>query len=169
MLRQLVSLALLVICVATAGAVHPEPLRPVALRDICTTNGEIRMGPDGRLEINTPSSRAVLRFRSEPVAEIRFTYLGPSEQSKPLASGELRRQIGLKLRAQDTCNLVYAMWHIEPDARVSVWHGDIGPVVAGLDGPVGLRTDNARFAFDYRVGRASQGLAMPDCRQTPGD
>ena len=70
MFRQLVSLALLVICVTTAGAVHPEPLRPVALRDICVTNGEIRMDPVGRLEINTPSSRAVLRFRSEPVAEI---------------------------------------------------------------------------------------------------
>ena len=228
MFRHLVSLAFLVICVATAGAVHPEPLRPVALRDLCVTNGEIRMDPDGRLEINTPSSRAVLRFRSEPVAEIRFTYLGPSEQSKPLASGELRRQIGIKLRAQDTCNLVYAMWHIQPDPRVAVsikrnpgmssheqchaggyinlkpsgeaeppkiavgqthvlraemrgaslfvsadavevWHGDLGPVVAGLDGPAGLRTDNARFVFDYRVGRASPGPATPDCRQMPGD
>jgi hypothetical protein len=228
MLRQLVSLSLLAICVATAGVVHPEPLRPVALRDICVTNGEIRMGPEGRLEINTPSSRAVLRFRSEPAAEIRFTYLGPSEHSKPLASGELRRQIGIKLRAQDTCNLVYAMWHIEPDPHVAVsikrnpgmssheqchaggyitleptgeveppkiaigqthvlraemrgaslfvsadavevWHGDLGPVVAGFDGPAGLRTDNARFAFDFRVGRASPGPATPDCRQTPGD
>lgn len=46
--------------------------------------------------------------------------MGPSQESRPLASGELRRQIGLKLRAQDSCNLIYAMWHIEPDARVAV-------------------------------------------------
>ncbi len=37
-----------------------------------------------------------------------------------MASGELRRQIGLKLEAADTCNLIYAMWHIAPDARVAV-------------------------------------------------
>jgi len=130
-----------------------------------------------------------------------------------LASGELRRQIGIKLRAENTCNLVYAMWHIEPDARVAVsikhnpdmstheqcypggyinlqqseesrrqksfpgkptdgveaWHGDLGPVIASFDGPVGLRTDNARFAFDYFVGPATPGPATPDCRQTPGD
>jgi hypothetical protein len=40
--------------------------------------------------------------------------------SKPLASGELRRQIGIKLDAQDTCNLLYTMWHIEPDSRIAV-------------------------------------------------
>ena len=56
----------------------------------------------------------------QPVVEIRFTYLGSSAKSKPLASGELRRQIGIKLRAENTCNLVYAMWHIEPDSRVAV-------------------------------------------------
>jgi len=32
----------------------------------------------------------------------------------------LRRQIGLKLQAEDTCNLIYAMWHIEPDTMVAV-------------------------------------------------
>jgi hypothetical protein len=57
---------------------------------------------------------------TDEVAEIDFRYLGPSAESKPLESGELRRQIGLKLRAQDNCNLVYAMWHIEPDAGVLV-------------------------------------------------
>ncbi len=102
------------------GAAHPGALQSVALRDICVTNGEIRTGPDGRLQIDSPSSRAVLRFRSQPAVEIRFTYLGSSAKSKPLASGELRRQVGIKLRAENTCNLVYAMWHIEPDSRVAV-------------------------------------------------
>jgi hypothetical protein len=228
LMRRLVAFALLVIGMMAAGAAHPQPLRAVALGDLCVTNGEIRMGPNGRLEIDSPSSRAVLRFRSDPAAEIRFTYLGPSEQSKPLASGELRRQIGVKLRAEDTCNLVYAMWHIEPDSRIAVsikrnagmstheqcdaggyinlkpsgetappriivgqahvlraemrgaslivsadgveaWHGDLGPVIAAFDGPVGLRTDNARFAFDYHAGRAKPGPATLGCKKTPGD
>jgi hypothetical protein len=32
----------------------------------------------------------------------------------------MRRQLGLKLRAQDACNLVYAMWRIEPDSKLVV-------------------------------------------------
>jgi hypothetical protein len=88
------------------------------------TNGAVSTLPDGRLAVATPSSRAVVLAATDDsagqVAEIRFRYLGPTQTSKPLASGELRRQIGLKLRAQDTCNLIYAMWHIEPDAGVAV-------------------------------------------------
>jgi hypothetical protein len=53
-------------------------------------------------------------------AEIRFVYRGPSTVEKPLASGELRRQIGLRLRARDACNVVYVMWHIEPTHRIEV-------------------------------------------------
>ena len=38
----------------------------------------------------------------------------------PLANGELRRQIGLKLRAMNTCNVVYVMWHVDPSPGVFV-------------------------------------------------
>ena len=222
------ALSLANVLVSAVGVGHAEELRPVNLRDICVTNGEIRTGPDGRLQINGPSSRAVLRFRSQPAAEIRFTYLGSSVQSKPLASGELRQQIGIKLRAENTCNLVYAMWHIEPNSRIAIsikhnpgmstheqchaggyinleqtgaaeppkiavgethvlraemhgatlvvradgleaWRGDLGPVIASFDGPVGLRTDNAQFSLDYLVGIAKPGSETPVCQQTPGD
>jgi hypothetical protein len=54
------------------------------------------------------------------VAEIDFVYRGPTEADAPLASGELRRQIGLKLRAQNSCNVVYVMWHIEPAQGIVV-------------------------------------------------
>jgi hypothetical protein len=53
-------------------------------------------------------------------AEARFRYLGPSEVDTPLASGEIRRQIGLKLRAHDTCNTIYAMWHIAPTTGLEI-------------------------------------------------
>jgi hypothetical protein len=33
---------------------------------------------------------------------------------------EMRRQSGLKLRAQNGCNLVYAMWRSEPESKLGV-------------------------------------------------
>jgi hypothetical protein len=30
-----------------------------------------------------------------------------------------------------------------------VWQGDVGPDAAKLDGPVGIRSDNARLEFDF--------------------
>ncbi len=88
------------------------------------TNGAVIALRDGALAIDTPSSRAVVRNAAvnaaDQAAEIRFRYLGPSQTDKPLASGELRRQIGLKLRAADSCNVVYVMWHIAPDAKIAV-------------------------------------------------
>jgi hypothetical protein len=38
----------------------------------------------------------------------------------PLGSGEVREQFGLKLRAADACNLVYAMWRFKPTASLVV-------------------------------------------------
>jgi hypothetical protein len=197
--------------------------------DLCVTNGAVSTEANGELAINTPSSRAVLRFWSEPAAEIRFRYLGRTEASKPLASGELRRQIGLKLRAEDTCNLLYVMWHIEPDSRIAVsvkrnpgqhshaqcdahgytnirsgrgaavpairageshtlraelhgtdllvvadglevWEGSVGDTVKEFDGPLGFRTDNARFVLDYfaRSVRKGEQISGP-CKPSPGD
>jgi hypothetical protein len=100
--------------------ISESPLTRIGRENLCVTNGIVSGLPGGRMAIDTPSSRAVVQIATAQTAEIRFRYLGPSEGSKPLASGELRRQIGLKLRAQDTCNLLYAMWHIEPDSRVAV-------------------------------------------------
>jgi hypothetical protein len=95
-------------------------LQRVDRDQMCVTNGVIIRRRGSMLSIETPSSRAVVPGATAQIAEIHFRYLGPSESSKPLASGELRRQIGLKLRAQDTCNLLYAMWHIEPDNGLAV-------------------------------------------------
>jgi hypothetical protein len=209
------------------------PLIRVAREQLCVTNGVVSTLSTGELGIETPSSRAVVRIPSTQVAEIRFRYLGPTSSSKPLASGELRRQVGLKLRAQDTCNLLYAMWHIEPDTKVSVsikrnpgkhtheqcdahgyinitprqtravprvvpggahrfraelqgtelavfadgglaWQGSVGKEVFDFEGPVGFRTDNARFALSYWVGALSGQAPTSlrrgeDCRSTPGD
>jgi hypothetical protein len=214
--------ALLLMCVTISGsmtalgaATSEASLRRVKLAELCVTNGAVAALPDGKLAIDTASSRGVVQHSDGETAELRFRYLGPSGDSKPLASGEMRRQIGIKLHAQDSCNLLYVMWHIEPDAQIAVsvkrnpsqhTHAEchangyinlhpIGEVthrrilpgeshvlhaelhgtqltvladgerawvgsVAGLDliyGPVGFRTDNARFEFDYLAVIDAQG------------
>jgi hypothetical protein len=216
-----------------ARAAPPDPpLHVIMADDLCVTNGTIAPLPNGHLVVDTPSSRAVLRYHTVPVAEIRFRYLGSSAGSKPLASGELRRQIGIKLVAQDTCNLLYAMWHIEPDSKIAVsikrnpgmttheqcgasgyinmkpsafvplpriasdrshtfraelhntdvtviadgaivWQGNLGTQTMDISGPVGLRTDNARFEFEYFAGARAPSTGAGEragaCAQTPGD
>jgi hypothetical protein len=224
---------------SVARAVSPVPypgeLDRVPLDGLCVTNGVISTLSDGRLAIDSPSSRAVARNIGYQSAEIRFRYLGPTQISKPLASGELRRQIGIKLDAQDTCNLLYVMWHIEPDSRIAVsvkrnpgqhaheqcgahgyvnikpsvsiqpakilsgdshtlradlqseeltvsadgavvWRGTLANQIGDLAGPVGLRTDNARFEFEYfaRAVNVPEGMAPKPskhehCQKSPGD
>jgi len=126
MARHASAIAALIIC-GPCEVAQPAPassLDRIDRKSLCVTNGAITERPNGQLAIDTPSSRAVVGGAvdkaADQAAEIRFRYVGPSQATKPLASGELRRQIGIKLRAQDTCNLIYAMWHIEPDAVVAV-------------------------------------------------
>jgi hypothetical protein len=99
-------------------------LQRLSRDQLSVTNGAVTALPDGTLAIDTPSSRAVARnvpeSGDEQTAQIRFRYLGQIKTGKPLASGELRRQIGLKLRAADSCNVVYVMWRIAPDTRIAV-------------------------------------------------
>jgi len=193
------------LCYARAGAA----LQRISRDELQVTNGAVTALRGGALAIDTPSSRAVVHNTPESAvgqaAEIRFRYLGPSKTGKPLASGELRRQIGLKLRAADSCNVVYVMWHIAPDSRIAVsvkrnaghshaqcgahgyqpvapqrqsapqpiHPGEVRTLRAELRGrslsvmadgklvwqgllaseppagPMGFRTDNARFVLDY--------------------
>ena len=98
----------------TGGSRDPSDLVRVGLADLRVTEGKVLPGPDGLLRIEEPKVRAVVRRATGPAAELRFVYLGPSADQKPLSSGEMRSQIGLKLRAEDGCNLLYAMWRIAP-------------------------------------------------------
>jgi hypothetical protein len=97
----------------------PE-LRPVDPARLAVEAGAIAPRGDGRFEIRQPGVRAIAPGTSGASARLAFTYLGPTRRSEPLASGELRRQIGLKLRARDTCNVVYVMWHLAPREELQV-------------------------------------------------
>jgi hypothetical protein len=119
MMKPLSLAALLVAGCANAEATRApkSDLAPYAAWRI--TSGKLEPGPEGTLLIREGSVRAELRHNAD-AATIEFAYFGPTAHPEPLASGELRRQIGLKLRAQDTCNVVYVMWHIEPAPGIEV-------------------------------------------------
>jgi hypothetical protein len=85
--------------------------RPSGLR---ATQGALKSKAGGQLRVESPKMRAVASGSTGPVTELRSTYMGPTEEQQPLASGELRRQLGLKLRARDGCNVVYVMWRLAP-------------------------------------------------------
>lgn len=86
------------------------------VQSICVTKGAI--GPRGTVDV--PTFRGVAVGTSGDAARIDFVYQGRSRGERALASGQVRRQIGLKLRAADGCNLVYVMWRFDPRPQIEV-------------------------------------------------
>jgi hypothetical protein len=87
---------------------------------LCVTEGEVQNRGQATFEVSSPAMRAVVAGSEPEMAELRFLYKGPTPEIARLADGELRRQVGLKLRAEDSCNVVYAMWRFEPKPGVFV-------------------------------------------------
>jgi hypothetical protein len=212
--------AVLLGCDRASPAAQRPTTAALAAGDLCVTSGSLASSA-GALSVDSPQFRAVAARSGDTEAELRFTYAGPTAEASHLGSGAARRQIGLKLRAKDPCNLVYAMWRIDPGpelvvqvkrnpgARTSaecqnhgyrtvrpsksapvgevaagsthtlraslqgprldvwadgqlVWQGTLGDDAAELDGPVGVRSDNARFTFTLAAGGSS--AAAGSCR-----
>lgn len=124
--------ALLIACGCRTASTEPATLptsTATATRSsprtskLCVSAGKLRLdeAKRGLMLIDSPGVRATLVGSSRAHrGTLAFTYRGPSHVTEPLANGEIRRQIGLKIRAKDTCNVVYAMWHIEPTHGVFV-------------------------------------------------
>jgi hypothetical protein len=105
---------------AVAQIVQTAALQPIARADLAVTEGSVETS-NGRLLIDVPEMRAaVRRAPTTQLIEVHFTYLGPTESTAALASGEVRRQFGVKLRAQDPCNLLYVMWRAAPTSTLAV-------------------------------------------------
>jgi hypothetical protein len=213
-------------CHRAVAAPPASGLAAVAREQLCVTEGSIT--PAGAAywwSVDTPKMRAYVNGSTTALLEARFIYLGSTGNEARLGSGELRRQLGLKLRAQDACNLVYAMWRIEPQSKLVVsvkrnpgqhtsaecgnrgyrnikprhsapvpalsigaehtlrgelsgeqmrvfvdnalvWDGSVAPDALDLDGPVGVRSDNARLNLALRAGLPLKGppAQMPACR-----
>jgi hypothetical protein len=107
---------LLVAC--ALGACKPGRAEP-SVAGLCVTKGAIRAEKGGNV-IRDPVVRAVVPGSDGDRASLRFTYQGDTEKLVALGSGQIRKQIGLKLRAADGCNLVYVMWRFEPKPGIEV-------------------------------------------------
>ena len=111
------------LAVIRAGTVPPSPAKKmmaIGTGKLCVTEGTINRGPGEQLTIDVPKMRAFVTEETAQTAEAHFTYLGETAQTAALGSGAVRQQFGLKLRAQDACNLVYAMWRFSPKNEVVV-------------------------------------------------
>lgn len=203
---------------ALAGA-RGRGWQTIALPRLTVTEGALTSYGRGRLETHSGGLRATERDggRHAAWARLSFRLLGASQEIKPLGSGLVRQQIGLKLRAQDPCNLVYVIWRSAPDSAVAIFvkrnpgqdtsaecgnrgytdaatipvpQASIGQdhvleartrrgadgslvvsvftdgallrrqvlapgLVAGLEGPVGVRSDNG--AYDFRLAARMRG------------
>src|SRR5262249_39512830 len=95
-------------------------LRTLDMAQLRVEAGRVDQGAGHTLELRSAGIRAVAREHAHAAVEMTFVYRGQGRSGEPLASGELRRQIGLKLRALDTCNVVYVMWHVEPSHGIHV-------------------------------------------------
>src|ERR1700676_4295567 len=84
------------------------------LSDFDVSDGKIEKAAGDRLMVGSKEMRATLkRISPSQKVAIKFTYLGPSNEVSHLGSGEVRHQFGVKLKAQDICNLVYVMWNFD--------------------------------------------------------
>ncbi len=106
---------------------HERPRTPsvvsmqtVGPRELCVTEGRVEDRGGNQMEVDSPAMRAVVAGSAPEVAELRFVYEGPTQETTRLADGEVRRQAGLKLRAADSCNVVYVIWRFEPEPRLVV-------------------------------------------------
>jgi len=87
----------------------------VPVTDLCVTRGAI-----ADRAIAEPTVRAFAPNAAGDAAQLAFTFKGDAATSRALANGQDRRQVGLKLRAQDGCNVIYVMWRLDPKPKLDV-------------------------------------------------
>jgi hypothetical protein len=97
-----------------------DGFKQVPRSDLDVSDGKVGENEDGFLTISRPEVRATQRAKGARAARLVFTFHGPTREEAKLASGEVVRQIGLKLRAKNTCNLLYVMWKLDEREHVAV-------------------------------------------------
>jgi hypothetical protein len=97
-----------------------NPMIALDRGSLCVTEGEIGTAAGNRLSVDSTKMRAYVNQPTSDRIDAHFTYIGGTADESRLGSGEIRRQFGLKLHAQNACNLIYAMWRIEPKSEIVV-------------------------------------------------
>jgi hypothetical protein len=108
------------LCPAATESLAAEKMMAIDGGKLCVTEGSVHRGRGTEFSIDAPKARAFVAEETGQGVEARFTYLGETAQTSALGSGAVRHQFGLKLRAQDACNVVYAMWRFDPKNEVVV-------------------------------------------------
>jgi hypothetical protein len=103
---------------ASAGTLAHAQARLVAPSEMCVTEGHLGAAPDHQMRVDDAKMRAYVNGPAADAVELRFVYQGGTAAQSALGSGAVRRQLGLKLRAGDGCNLIYLMWRIEPQSKL---------------------------------------------------
>lgn len=107
------------------GQPGTEPVRPragepeVEVHEITDASLCVTKGKLGRSRVVAPTFRAVAPAEGGDAVQLKLI-AHPSAEQRALASGQIRRQVGLKLRAADACNLVYVMWRLDPTPMLEV-------------------------------------------------
>lgn len=97
------------------------------LERLCPSLGAFQRLGAQRLYHDGPQLRATVPSSRGDSAALTFRFLGRSAQTAALGSGERREQIGLKLLAQDSCNVAYVMWRFgDPPSVVASWKSNPG-------------------------------------------
>ena len=112
--------AKLILAACLCGILVPAARAQLQPGDFDVPDGKIEEAAGNRLMVSTKEMRATLKSKSQQNVTVKFTYLGPTKDVSRLGSGEIRSQFGIKLRAQDTCNIVYIMWHFAPTQGIAV-------------------------------------------------
>ncbi len=117
-MKQLAILILVSACGSNLEAA-PErapPQKIVPAAELCVSRGKAAIGT----EVEDPTTRATARGSLGDAAALEFVYRGDTAAVRELASGQARRQLGLKLRAANGCNLIYVMWRLDPTPKIDV-------------------------------------------------
>lgn len=106
---------------ACGGNLEASPERAPAQKlvpaaELCVSRGKAAIGG----AVDDPTTRATARGSVGDGAALEFVYRGDTAAVRELASGQARRQLGLKLRAANGCNLVYVMWRLDPAPKIDV-------------------------------------------------
>jgi len=113
------TLALFIPLVIQGVVIAGEPI-DTRRADLRVSLGTISQTKSGYLTVVGPKERAVRTSGEHSRAVLQFRYRGPSEKTAPLDSGAVIQQIGLKMRAMNTCNLLYIMWRIQPTEEIYI-------------------------------------------------
>jgi len=136
------------------------------------TSGEMLAGG----VVEDPATRADAPGSAGDDATLMFRYLGPTNELRPLASGEVREQVCVKLRVADGCNVLYACWRWTMGAASIVVAAKRNPGLVGheecgaagyttLDGnamPVHRPTHGASYSLAAVIERRSLRVSLND-------